>query len=102
MIALVNTENGGKLVSAVEQSWNDVRKKNFYLLKQNEEKLNDLFINAYNLQDELGSEVDDKDVMVDCGNTTNDVRCIFHNRLYQKRILNQNIDPKEINPHKVC
>ena len=74
LIALVNTENGGKLVSAVEQSWNDVRKKNFYLLKQNEEKLNDLFINAYNLQDELGSEVDDKDVMVDCGNTTNDVK----------------------------
>ncbi len=46
------------------QEWEKFAEKNFNKLKANEEELNRIFIDIYGLQDELTSEVEDKDVTV--------------------------------------
>ena len=46
----------------------------FNQMKSNEEKLNDIFIDFYGLQDELTSEVEDKDVTVRKADLSRDIR----------------------------
>jgi hypothetical protein len=53
--------------SKVEDSfkkWEEVAEERFYQLKENEEELNRIFIDIYDLQDELTPEVEEKDVTV--------------------------------------
>lgn len=44
--------------------WSDFVEKQFNQLKSNEEELNRIFIDIYGLQDELTSEVEDKDITI--------------------------------------
>lgn len=46
------------------ESWKSNCDAKFNLLKQNEEKLNRLFIDIYGLQDELTPEVEEKDITI--------------------------------------
>lgn len=46
------------------RKWEEYTQKQFNTLKQNEEKLNEIFIDIYDLKDELTPEVADKDITI--------------------------------------
>ena len=54
--------------------WQGESNTRFENLKRNEEELNRVFIDVYGLQNELDSEVDDKDITVRKGNLQRDMR----------------------------
>ena len=54
--------------------WQEAAERRFIALKENEEKLNSIFIDIYGLNDELISEVDDKDVTVRKADLQREVR----------------------------
>lgn len=58
-------------------AWQDECTVRFAQLKANEEELNCIFINIYGLQDELTSEVEDKDVTVRLADKTRDVKSLL-------------------------
>jgi len=55
-------------------NWFDFAEKEFNQLKQNEEELNRIFIDIYDLQDELTPEVDDKDITIRKADRTRDIK----------------------------
>ena len=57
--------------------WNDYTIENFNQLKKNEEELNEIFINIYGLQDELTSEVEDKDITIRKADRTRDIKSLI-------------------------
>jgi len=69
---LVHKKNGK--VAEAYKVWHDFKNKQFYYMKNNEEELNKIFINACGLQDELTPEVDDKDVTIRKANLGRDIR----------------------------
>ena len=62
---------------AAYQMWLATAERRFQLLKVNEEKLNNIFIDLYELQAELTSEVEDKDVTVHRADLGRDVRSLI-------------------------
>ena len=54
----------GITVELAFENWQNICEKRFKQLKENEEELNRIFIDIYGLQDELNSEVKNKDVTV--------------------------------------
>src|SRR5699024_5804070 len=61
----IYTKNGS--LSNLEETYNRAKKivnDNFKRLKKNEEKLNEIFIDIYGLEDELIPEVSDKDITI--------------------------------------
>ena len=52
------------LISSAFARWNEICNERFMQLKQNEEELNQIFINLYGLEDELSCVIKDKDVTV--------------------------------------
>ena len=64
-------------VSTITESfeqWRDACEERFTQLKANEEELNRIFIDIYGLQDELTSEVEEKDVTVRRADLSRDIR----------------------------
>lgn len=53
-----------RLIAEKYESWKQECEERFQQLKANEEKLNEIFIEIYGLQDELTPEVEDKDITV--------------------------------------
>lgn len=53
-----------RLISDKYNAWKQECEERFQQLKENEEKLNEIFIDIYGLQDELTPEVADKDITV--------------------------------------
>ena len=51
-------------ISDCYSHWQDSTEISFNKLKENEEKLNEMFIDIYGLKDELTSEVEDKDITI--------------------------------------
>ena len=54
----------GRLISDKYAAWKQECEDRFQQLKKNEEELNRIFIDIYGLQDELTSNVADKDITV--------------------------------------
>lgn len=54
----------GNLIEDKYKAWKQECEERFLQLKANEEKLNEIFIEIYGLQDELTPEVADKDITV--------------------------------------
>lgn len=73
---LVDTEtilgNGG--IQTAFERWQDFTELQFAQLKQNEEELNRIFIDIYDLQDELTPEVADKDVTIRRADSSREIR----------------------------
>jgi hypothetical protein len=63
-----------KLISEAYRLWSNECRQNFTKLKANEEELNRIFIEIYNLQDELSPTVDDKDVTVHQADMKRDIK----------------------------
>lgn len=55
-------------------NWNSFADEQFYLLKNNEEELNKLFIEIYGLQDEMTPEVNESDVTIRKAETERDIK----------------------------
>lgn len=70
---LINNISTSKLALIFEQ-WKQFTESQFNQLKINEEKLNQIFINIYGLQNELKSEVEGKDVTIRKADLDRDVR----------------------------
>ena len=62
------------LISWHYENWKNQCENRFNQLKENEEELNRIFIDIYGLQDELTSEVEDKDVTVRKADLQRDIR----------------------------
>ena len=54
--------------------WSDFMNKEFNRLKNNEEELNRIFIDTYGLQEELTSEVEDKDITISKSDEEKDIK----------------------------
>lgn len=67
-------KNHGSLLSEAYSLWEKECTDRFDQLKTNEEELNRIFIDAYGLQDELTSEIEDKDVTVRKADLVRDVK----------------------------
>lgn len=65
-----------KIATAFEL-WEKEAEERFNTLKANEEKLNEIFIDIYSLQDELSPEVEDKDVTVRKADLVRDVKSLI-------------------------
>ena len=57
-------DNGQLTVQDAYENWKEYANNNFANLKANEERLNELFIGIYGLEDELTPEVSDKDITI--------------------------------------
>lgn len=57
-------ENKHSWISGIYDSWAEYTEQQFNKLKEIEEKLNNIFIINYGLEDELSSEVEDKDISI--------------------------------------
>lgn len=66
-----------RLISDKYKEWEAECNDRFNQLKANEEKLNEIFIDIYGLQDELTPEVEDKDVTVRKAELSRDIRSLL-------------------------
>ena len=64
-------------VSVTFEAWSEECDNRFYHLKANEEKMNRFFIDIYGLQDELTSEIEDKDVTVRKADLQRDIKSLI-------------------------
>ncbi|SDY94251.1 Methyltransferase domain-containing protein [Proteiniborus ethanoligenes] len=65
------------ILGAIEYSfnnWLNFTRKQFYLLKESEEKLNEIFINTYKLKGELTPEVDQDDITINIAKQEKDIK----------------------------
>ena len=64
---LDESKQGGQVPATIEKAydnWKEYANNNFAKLKKNEERLNEIFIEIYGLEDELTPEVSDKDITI--------------------------------------
>ncbi|MDQ0187848.1 BREX-1 system adenine-specific DNA-methyltransferase PglX [Cytobacillus kochii] len=61
----------------IYENWENYTGEKFNQLKENEEKLNEIFIEIYGLKEELSSNVDDKDVTIRKANLVKDVKSLI-------------------------
>lgn len=64
---LDESKQGGQVPATIEKAydnWKEYANKNFAKLKKNEERLNEIFIEIYGLEDELTPEVSDRDITI--------------------------------------
>lgn len=66
-----------KLVQKAFELWEEECKNNFYKLKENEQKINSIFIEIYNLQDELSCEIEDRDITIRKANLQRDIKSLI-------------------------
>lgn len=69
-------EKNGRL-SLCFENWKMVCEDRFSSMKKNEEELNEIFIDIYNLQDVIGPEIDDKSVTIRKANLQRDIRSLL-------------------------
>lgn len=67
----------GILLADKYSQWEKECQRRFDELKSNEEKLNDIFINVYGLQNELNPYVDDKDVTVKLADRQREIKSLI-------------------------
>lgn len=67
----------GKLISDKYKQWEQECESRFRKLKSNEEELNHIFIHGYGLQNELTSEVEDKDITVQRADLQREIKSLI-------------------------
>jgi type II restriction/modification system DNA methylase subunit YeeA len=71
--SIINDSKSSKIKTAFSK-WKNFTCNRFEQLKRNEEKLNNIFIEIYGLQDELTPEVDDKDITIRKADRERDIK----------------------------
>ena len=67
----------GTFIRLAFSYWNELCEQRFRRMKSNEELLNSIFINEYDLGEELCSEVEDKDVTVNKADVQRDIKSLL-------------------------
>lgn len=62
------------LIEQVKDEWKSISENSYTKLKENEEKINEIFIDAYGLNGEVAPEVDDEDVTISIANVDKDIK----------------------------
>ena len=75
LIKLCKTNNSS--INQIFNEWNSYTLERFRKLKNNEEELNKLFLNIYNLEDEYINTVEDKDVTIKRAEKVRDVKSLI-------------------------
>ncbi|KHF39979.1 BREX-1 system adenine-specific DNA-methyltransferase PglX [Halalkalibacter okhensis] len=63
-----------RLLSTIFNKWKETKEKMFSELKENEEKLNEIFIELYHLQDDLSPEVKEREITISLAERDRDAR----------------------------
>ena len=71
---ILTYKNEADTIKEAFNNWSEFAVEQFYQLKENEEKLNEIFIDIYGLEDELDPEVKEKDVTVRKADRARDIR----------------------------
>ncbi|KXS37151.1 MAG: type I restriction-modification system methyltransferase subunit [Candidatus Frackibacter sp. T328-2] len=71
---LLEHKNEATTIEEAFNNWAEFAEEQFYQLKENEEKLNEIFIDIYGLEDELDPEVEEKDVTVRKADRERDIK----------------------------
>jgi len=71
---LLTYKNEADTIKEAFNNWSEFAEEQFYQLKENEEKLNEIFIEIYGLEDELDPEVKEKNVTVRKADRARDIR----------------------------
>jgi hypothetical protein len=71
---LLRYKNEAETIKEAFNNWLEFAEEQFYQLKENEEKLNEIFIEIYGLEDELDPEVKEKDVTLRKAERARDIR----------------------------
>ena len=71
---LLTYKNESNTIKEAFNNWSEFAEDQFYQLKENEEKLNEIFIEIYGLEDELDPELKEKDVTVRKADKARDIR----------------------------
>ena len=75
LIGVASCSNGRPTtISSTFEAWKEKTKERFTAVKNNEERLNSLFIDIYGLQEEMNASVDEKDVTISLANISRDIR----------------------------
>lgn len=67
-------KDDSQLLEQIFNRWNEINRSNKNMLKLNEQKLNEIFIELYGLLDEVSSEVEEDDVTLRSANREKDVK----------------------------
>jgi len=71
---ILTYKNEADTIKEAFNNWSEFAEEQFYHLKENEEKLNEIFIKIYGLEGELNPEVKEKDVTVRKADRARDIR----------------------------
>jgi len=71
---LLKYKNDSDTIEESFNNWSEFAEEQFYQLKENEEKLNEIFIDIYGLEDELDPKVKEKNVTVRKADRARDIR----------------------------
>lgn len=64
-------------ISEIYNEWEKYCSNNFYKLKNNEEKLNDIFINIYNLNNDILPDIDNNEITISMGNVEREIKSLI-------------------------
>lgn len=73
---MVDVSSGSTLIAEAYEKWEQECNKRFFLLKEKEEAINRVFIDAYGLSGELKPEVDEKDISIRLAEKQNDIKSL--------------------------
>lgn len=76
LVKLAKDKNYSRIVDCW-QDWENLCNERFMKLKANEENLNRIFINIYDLKNEINPEIDDKEVTVRKADLSRDIRSLI-------------------------
>lgn len=74
MHPFIKHRNNKKSIREVMEIWNEVIRKNYKKLKNNEEQINSMFISVFGLEDEMTPEVIDRDIAIRKKDNERDVK----------------------------
>lgn len=74
MHPFIKYKNCSETLEEVFKNWNNITHEKFNCLKHNEEELNNIFIDIYNLKGELSPSIDNNEVTVSKADLTKDVK----------------------------
>ncbi|MFC2690840.1 MAG: BREX-1 system adenine-specific DNA-methyltransferase PglX, partial [Veillonella parvula] len=80
LVANVHERNNGETISRISDcynTWMETTKKNRDVLKANEEKLNEIFLEMYNLQDEIEATVKEELISIYRPDATKDIKALI-------------------------
>ena len=75
---LIKYKNNETLIEKAWENWNKVTQSRFNAVKENEQKLNEIFIDIYGLKDEIDPTIDDKDITIRNADIERDIKSFIN------------------------